>query len=78
MWFSASVREVLLPCFQHRPATRRHKGVTFTRVLLLNGSKTTALTWLDGFVNDEAAFPGMEFLGGGLSPYPYQSSWTGS
>jgi hypothetical protein len=73
MWVSASVHKVLLPCFQHRPATSQHKGVTFTHVLLLNGAKATTLTWLDGFVNDATAFPGMEFIGG-YAPFPYPSS----
>jgi hypothetical protein len=78
MWLSASGRKILLPCFQHRPGTRGHKGVTLAHVLLLDGGKATALTWLDGFVNDEAAFPGITFTGGGsVSPppgYPYPSS----
>jgi len=78
MWLSASGRKILLPCFQHRPGTRRHKGVTFTHVLLLDGAKATALPWLDKFVNGEAAFPGVMFIGGGwVSPppgYPYPSS----
>jgi hypothetical protein len=78
MWLSASGQKILLPCFQHRPATRRHKAVTITHVLLLDHGKATALPWLNGFVNDEAAFPGTTFLGGGwVSPppgFPYPSS----
>jgi hypothetical protein len=78
MWLSASGQTVLLPCFQHRPGTRGHKGVTLTHVLLLDGGQATDLTWLDRFVNGQAAFPGMTFIGGGwVSPppgYPYPSS----
>jgi hypothetical protein len=77
MWLSASGGKILLPCFQHRPGTRQHKGVTLTHVLLLDGAKATALTWLNGFVNGEAAFPGIWFVGGWVSPppgYPYPSS----
>lgn len=77
MWLSASGRTILLPCFQHRPGARGHKGVTFAHVLLLDGGKTTALPWLDGFVNGEAAFPGVTLMGGWVSPppgYPYSSS----
>jgi hypothetical protein len=78
MWPSASGRQILLPCFQHRPGTRRHKGVTVAHVFLFDGGKATDLTWLDRFVNGEAAFPGIAFLGGGwVSPppgYPYPSS----
>jgi WD40-like Beta Propeller Repeat len=78
MWLSASGRKILLPCFQHRPGTRGHKGATLTHVFLLDGGKATALTWLSGFVNGEAAFPGITFMGGGwVGPppgYPYPSS----
>ncbi len=70
MWFSASGHRVLLPCFQHRPGTRHRKGVTFPHVQLLDGGKVTALPWLDGIVNGEAAFPGVTFIGGTPS-YPY-------
>lgn len=70
MWFSASAHRLLLPCFQHRPGTRHRKGVTFPHVLLLDGGKVTALPWLDGIVNGEAAFPGVTFIGGTPS-YPY-------
>jgi hypothetical protein len=72
MWFSASGHRMLLPCFQHRPGTRQRKGVTFAHVLLLGGGKVTDLPWLDGFVNGEAAFPGVTFIGG-APPYPYPS-----
>ena len=78
IWLSVSGRKILLPCFQHRPGTRQHKGVTFPHVLLLDGAKATALTWLDRFVNDETAFPGITSAGGGWVPpppgYPYPSS----
>jgi len=78
MWLSASARTVLVPCFQHRPGTRQHKAVTVTHVFLFDRGKATDLTWLDRFVNGEAAFPGVAFLGGGwVSPppgYPYPSS----
>jgi hypothetical protein len=73
LWFSASAHRVLLPCFQHRPRLRQRKGVTFPHVLLLDGSKVTPLPWLDGFVNGEAAFPGVTFLGGGAPSFPYPS-----
>jgi hypothetical protein len=77
MWLSASGRQLLLPCFQHRPGTRRHKSATIAHVLLLDGSKATELTWLDRFANGDAAFPGITFIGGGwVSPppgYPYTS-----
>jgi hypothetical protein len=73
MWLGASGHTVLLPCFQHRP-----EGVTITHVLLFDGAKETDLTWLDRFVNGEAAFPGTVFTGGGwVSPppgYPYPPS----
>jgi len=77
MWLSTSGGTVLVPCFQHRPGTRQHKGVTLAHVLLLDGGQATALTWLNGFVNDETAFPGTGFTGGWVAPppgYPYPSS----
>lgn len=69
MWFSASGHRVLLPCVQHRPRTRQRKSVTYPHVLLLDGGKVTGLPWLDGFVNREAAFPGVMYIGGPL-PLP--------
>ena len=69
MWFSASGHRVLLPCVQHRPPTRQRKGATYPHVLLLDGGKVTGLPWLDGLVNGEAAFPGVEYIGGPL-PLP--------
>jgi hypothetical protein len=74
MWLSASGHTILLPCFQHRPGTRGHKGVTLAHVLLLDGGKATVLPWLDGFVNAELAFPGVTLMGGWVAPppgYPY-------
>jgi hypothetical protein len=69
MWFSASGRRVLLPCFQHRPRTAQRKGATYPHVLLLDGGKATALPWLDGLTNGEEAFPGVEYNGGPV-PFP--------
>jgi hypothetical protein len=77
MWLSTSGGQELVPCFQHRPGTRQHKGVTLAHVLLLDGGQATALTWLNGFVNGETAFPGTWFTGGWVAPppgYPYPSA----
>jgi hypothetical protein len=60
LWIGESAREVLLPCFQHRPRTPEHYNLSTVHVVLLDNGRVRPLPWMEHLVDVYfTAFPGI-------------------
>ena len=64
LWIGNAGRTVLLPCYQHYPATATRKAATVIHVVLLTGNRITQLPWLTAPGYGLVTFPGMPLEGG--------------